>query len=305
MKAYYTDHFVLPLPPDHRFPMQKYARLREQILKTDLLEASCLQVPEAATDTQILRAHDRTYLEKVKHGTLSRKEIIRTGFPWSPEMVERSRRSSGATIAAVQSALLEGVAVNLAGGTHHAGRDHGEGYCIWNDSVIAAREHQASGAVKQVIVIDCDVHQGNGTAAITQHDPTIYSVSIHGEKNFPFRKVYGDLDIGLQENASDEDYLTMLEIALERALFAVHPDLAIYIAGADAHELDTLGKLNLSTAGMAARDRMVMEACFERRIPVAVTMGGGYAAEVDDIVAIHLQTVAIARDYWQKWRQLC
>lgn len=297
MKAYYNDIFVLPLPDGHRFPMRKYRLLRERLLEKGILPEHDFIIAEAATDKDILRCHTRDYLEKVKTGTLSRKEIVRIGFPWSPELVERSRRSSGATICATRTALDEGVAVNLAGGTHHAGRDFGAGYSVFCDSAIAARAMQAEGLVGKVAVIDCDVHQGNGTADTTRDDPTIYTFSIHGERNYPFRKIDSDLDIGLADDTGDEEYLETLEIAVERILYGFEPDLVIYQSGADPFIGDKLGKLALTKEGLARRDRLVLDMCRAEGLPVAVTMGGGYAENVDDIVDIHLQTVKIASEY--------
>lgn len=304
MKAYYADNFVLPLPPEHRFPMSKYTLLRQRILETGLLTAGQLFVPPAATDEEILRCHDVAYLEKVKTGTLTHREQVRIGFPWSLAMVERSRRSSGATIAAARTALIEGTSVNLAGGTHHAARDHGEGYCVFNDAAIAARTLQAAGLAQRVIIIDCDVHQGNGTAAICQGDPTIFTLSLHGERNYPFRKVAGDLDVGLPDDTGDDDYLETLQIALERSLFLALADFAIYISGADPYEHDRLGKLRLTKNGLAARDRLVLEMCQAHNLPVAVTMGGGYASDINDIVDIHHQTVATAAAFSERWQLL-
>lgn len=301
MIAYYCDHFVLPLPDGHRFPMSKYARLRQRVIETETLSTDCLHVPDGATDTDILRAHTPDYLDKVKNGTLTSKEIRRIGFSWSPELVERSRRSSGGTISACRTALSEGVSANLAGGTHHACDDHGEGYCVFNDSVIGARAIQAEGLAKKIVIIDCDVHQGNGTAQITHDDPSIYTFSIHGEKNFPFRKFPSDFDIGLADDTNDTDYLDTLEIAVERILYLQQPDLVIYQSGADPYVGDKLGKLSLTKAGLAQRDRMILGMCFAEKIPVAVTMGGGYAVQVDDIVDIHLQTAQIATEFQAKW----
>lgn len=297
MKAFYTDHFVLPLPPEHRFPMAKYARLRQQVAAECLAE---LCVPAAVTDTQILRCHDRDYLEKVKRGTLSAAEIRRIGFPWSPFMVERSRRSAGATVAACLAALEDGIAVNLAGGTHHACTDHGEGFCVWNDAAIAARDIQARGLAKRVLIVDCDVHQGNGTAQITADDSSIFTFSIHGEKNFPVRKFPGDLDLGLADNTGDTDYLNLVEQGVWRAIFLANADMAIYTSGADPYVGDRLGKLALTKNGLAARDRLVIGMLRDAGLPVAVTMGGGYANDVDDIVSIHLETVRIAREYCKR-----
>lgn len=291
MKAFYTDHFVLPLPTEHRFPMRKYALLREKVAATGIAE---LCVPDAATDEQILRCHTPDYLERVKTGRLSPQEIRRIGFPWSPQMVERSRRSSGATIAACRAAVRDGTAVNLAGGTHHACHDHGEGYCVFNDSAIAARALQAEGLAQRVLIIDCDVHQGNGTADILRGDPTVFTFSIHGESNFPFRKVPSDLDIGLNDNTGDAEYLDILETALERALFLANADFAIYLAGADPYHADRLGKLALTLEGLAQRDELVFTMCRAAGLPVAAAMAGGYAADVETIAAIHFQTVSTA-----------
>jgi acetoin utilization deacetylase AcuC-like enzyme len=276
--------------------MRKYSLLRERIVSEQIIAPEDLLVPEAATDEQILRAHDADYLARVVTGTLSRREILRIGFPWSPSGVERSRRASGGTIGACRAALTDGVAVNLAGGTHHAGRDHGEGYCIFNDSPIAARAMQAEGRARRVVVLDCDVHQGNGTAGILADDPTIFTFSIHGAKNFPFRKIKSDLDIELDDGVADEVYLEMLEVGVGRALALSHADLAIYLAGADPFIGDRLGRLGLSKAGLAQRDRLVLEMCRQHGLPVAITMAGGYARDVADIVDIHAQTVRIAAE---------
>ncbi|MCX7893584.1 MAG: histone deacetylase [Burkholderiales bacterium] len=292
MRIFYSDHFVLPLPPGHRFPMSKYARLRERVLAGPLA-AGC-SVPQAATDDEIALAHDRTYLGRVVAGTLSPGELRRIGFPWSPEMVERSRRSSGATIAAARAALADGVGVNLAGGTHHAFRDRGEGYCVFNDSAIAARVLQAEGRVRRVLVIDCDVHQGNGTASIFRDDPSVFTLSIHAANNFPFAKERSDLDVALPDGTGDRDYLEALERALADALARADAGLAFYLAGADPYRDDRLGRLALTKGGLAERDRLVLEACQRASLPVAVTMAGGYARDIEDTVDIHLATVMAA-----------
>lgn len=295
MKAFYTDHFVLPLPPEHRFPMAKYARLRQRVAESGIAQ---MRVPDAVSDEQILRCHDAEYLTKVKVGALSAAEQRRIGFPWSQEMVERSRRSAGATIAACFAALEDGISVNLAGGTHHASSHHGEGFCVFNDAAIAARDVQAHGRVRNIVVIDCDVHQGNGTAQITVDDATIFTFSIHGEKNFPHRKFPSDLDIGLTDGTGDADYLAMVEEGVRRALFTSGADMAIYQSGADPFIGDRLGKLNISKQGLAMRDRLVLDMLRTAGLPVAVTMGGGYAPNIDDIVDIHFETVCIAAGYY-------
>lgn len=291
IKAYSSDHFVLSLPVGHRFPMPKYALLRQRVEASGTAD---LHVPDLADDEQILRCHTADYLEKIVSGRLSHKEVLRIGFPWSPELIERSRRSAGATIAAAHTALSEGISVNLAGGTHHACSDHGEGYCVWNDAAIAARDVQANGLVKRVLIVDCDVHQGNGTAQITCNDPTIFTFSIHGEKNFPYRKFPSDLDIGLPNGLTDDPYLDLVEEGLRRAIFYANADLAIYIAGADPYERDRLGKLSISKMGLARRDRIVIDMLRNAGLPVAIAMGGGYALDVNDIVDIHFETIRIA-----------
>jgi acetoin utilization deacetylase AcuC-like enzyme len=296
LRIFYTDHYVLPLPPGHRFPMAKYGKLRERVLAEGLNGPDLLTVPHAATDEEILRAHDRDYLRRVQAGDLTAAEIRRIGFPWSPEMVERSRRSSGATIEACRAALERGVAVNLAGGTHHAFRDRGEGYCVFNDAAIAALAMQAEGRARRVIVVDCDVHQGNGTASIFAGDASVFTLSIHGARNFPFHKEASDLDVELPDGTGDAAYLAALEPALCRALSASQPDLAIYLSGADPHEGDRLGRLALTARGLESRDRMVFGLLRDAGVPVAVAMAGGYGHDIDVTVDIHLATVRAARD---------
>lgn len=296
MKAFYTDHFVLPLPPEHRFPMMKYALLRERVVAEEIIAPEDLCIPDAATDAEILRAHDADYLHRAQNGLLTAKEIRRIGFPWSPEMIERSRRSSGATIAACRVALAEGGSANLAGGTHHAFRDHGEGYCVFNDSAIAARAMQAEGLVRRVVILDCDVHQGNGTASILAGDRTVFTFSVHGAKNFPFHKEQSDLDLELPDGTTDADYLAMVEEGTRRAIALAGADLAIYLAGADPYHGDRLGRMAVSVEGLAERDRIVFGLCREAGLPVAVTMAGGYARDVPKIVDIHTQTIRLAAE---------
>lgn len=291
MKIFYHDTFVLPLPEKHRFPMSKYSLLRHRVVAERLVPPGDLRIAPPAGDDDLLRVHTADYLERVKQGTLTSQEVRRIGFPWSPQMVERSRRSVGSTIAACRFALLEGVAVNLAGGTHHAGPDWGQGFCVFNDAAVAARVMQAEGRVQRVVILDCDVHQGNGTAVIFQNDPSVYTFSIHGEKNFPFHKEQSDLDMALPDGTEDAAYLEALAAGLEQALTEAGADLAIYLAGADPHEGDTLGRLSLTKAGLAQRDRLVLDACRRWGVPVAVTMAGGYGRDVHDTVDIHLQTV--------------
>jgi acetoin utilization deacetylase AcuC-like enzyme len=297
VKAFYADHFVLPLPPGHRFPMEKYSLLRQAVIGQQDIS---LQEAPAATDTQLLLAHDPKYVSQVIRGQLNDQALREIGFPWSAHMVERSRRSVGATIAACQTAWQEGVAVNLAGGTHHAYRYKGSGYCVFNDAAIAARVMQQQHPNLQVAIIDLDVHQGNGTAQIFKHDPSVFTVSIHGEKNFPFRKEDSDLDIALPDGCTDHDYLAALDQTLAVLSDRFSPNLLIYLAGADPHEDDRLGRLKISTSGMAIRDQTVFNFAKDRNIPVAVAMAGGYGKLVQTTVSIHLQTVNAALSFHQQ-----
>ena len=291
MKAFYSDHFVLPLPTGHRFPMAKYKMLRDLVLGLPNIQ---LHEAPRASDTELLLAHDASYVQRVISGTLSEAEQKAIGFPWSEKMVERSRRSVGATIAACQSALKEGVAVNLAGGTHHAYRNKGSGFCVFNDAAIAARVLLKSSTGSQKIgILDLDVHQGDGTAAILQNDAAICTVSIHGEKNYPFAKASSDLDIALADGSSDTIYLEALEEAL-RFLSKQGIQFLIYLAGADPFEGDRLGRLTLTSEGLALRDQRVMAFVKDKGIPIAIAMAGGYANPIEDTVRIHYQTIQIA-----------
>lgn len=294
MKIYHYDHFTFPLPTDHRFPVAKYALLQEAVAADSREMGAELIVPEPAAKKQLLLAHTEDYVDRVLHGRLSPTEIRRIGLPWSPELALRVRYSVGATIAACRTAVTDGVGASLGGGTHHACRDEGQGFCLFNDVAVAARVMQAEGLARRVLVVDCDVHQGNGTAEITNGDDTIFTFSIHGQKNFPFRKIPGDLDIGLPDGTEDEGYLTALEAGLRSALAQADADLAIFLAGADVHERDRLGRLALTTAGVAARDRLVFELCAAEGLPVVVTMAGGYGRDIQETVAIQLQTIQIA-----------
>jgi acetoin utilization deacetylase AcuC-like enzyme len=294
MKLYYSDHFVLPLPEGHRFPMSKYALLRQRIAAEGLVPPGILLVPELASVEQLCLAHETQYIRRVTSGDLSEKEIRRIGFPWSEGLVKRSRSSVGATIAACRAALEDGLAANLAGGTHHAYAGHGEGYCVYNDVAVAARVIQAEGRVKRVVILDCDVHQGNGTASIFEHDSSVFTFSIHGEKNFPFHKEKSRLDVALTDGSGDKAYLEALEEGLAYSLLHARAELAIYLAGADPYHGDTLGRLGLTKEGLEERDRMVLEACKNAGIPAAITMSGGYAKFIEDTVDIHFQTIRLA-----------
>jgi acetoin utilization deacetylase AcuC-like enzyme len=294
VKLFYADHFVLPLPPGHRFPMEKYSRLRARLAASGHFGESDFIVPTAASDTEILRAHDAGYLSRATSGRLEAAEQRRIGFPWTPQMIERSRRSAGATLAACRRALAEGCSANLAGGTHHAHRDFGSGFCVFNDAAIAALAMQAEGLARKVAVVDCDVHQGDGTATILADRADLFTLSLHGAKNFPFRKAVSNLDVELPDGTGDSAYLAALDDALSQLFSGFEPDLVIYLAGADPFEGDRLGRLALTFDGLAARDELVLTQCFGRGIPVAVAMAGGYAADIDDTVSVHYTTVVTA-----------
>jgi acetoin utilization deacetylase AcuC-like enzyme len=293
MKIYSTDQYVLPLPPGHTFPMAKYRLLRQRIEASGWPGVQWCE-PHAASDAELARAHDLDYIRAASAGQLGDAAMRRIGFPWSEQLIERSRRSSGATLEAAFAALDDGYAVNLAGGTHHAFADHGEGYCLFNDAVVAARAVQSAGRVRRVVVLDCDVHQGNGTAAICRLDPSIYTFSIHGARNYPLRKERSDLDIELADGTGDLGYLDALERGLTRALDESRADLAIYLAGADPFAGDRLGRLALTKPGLAERDRVVLEACCAHGAAGSHRHGRWLCqGQVGDTVDIHYQTVAL------------
>jgi len=294
LKIYYTDTFTIPLPEKHSFPKDKYYLLRKRIEEAKIVPTQNLIIPEPASEADILRVHDPTYWYRLKNGEMTAKEIRRVGLPWSPEIVRRTRYSAGATIAACRTALKEQIAVNLGGGTHHAFSDYGQGYCWINDSVIASRSLQVEGVIQKILIVDCDVHQGNGTAALVRNDPTIFTFSIHGRNNFPLHKEASDLDIALDDGTGDEGYLEAVANGLKTSLQNFRADLAIYLAGADPYEADRFGRLALSKTGLARRDHLVLNYLQLAGLPVAITMAGGYARRVADTVDIHYQTVLLA-----------
>ena len=319
MLAFYADHYVLPLPEGHRFPMAKYRLLRERVA-AELPEVSMRQAPPA-TDGELAMAHTPAYIDAVAQGRLSAQAMREIGFPWSEAMVARSRRSSGATVAAAKAALglatsvggptRQGMAANMAGGTHHAYADKGSGFCVFNDAAVAARMAQAEwGRVHgrarplRVAIVDLDVHQGNGTASIFRSDASVFTLSLHGAKNFPFRKEAGDLDVELPDGCGDEEYLQALELALGELERRFEPGLVIYLAGADPFEGDRLGRLKLSFDGLEARDRRVFDWAWQRRIPLVFTMAGGYGIRIEDTVQVQFNTWRVAVEYWRRWQNL-
>jgi len=304
MRAFYSGQFVLPLPEGHRFPMSRYAMLRDRLLEQ--LPAVVMDVAPRAGDEELALAHTAGWISAVSDGSVSPQAMREIGFPWSEAMVERSRRSAGATIAACRAAFSEGVSANMAGGTHHAYADKGSGFCVFNDAAVAARlmqaEHARAGQLLRVAVIDLDVHQGNGTARIFQGDPSVFTLSLHGQKNFPFRKETSDLDVELPDGCGDAEYLAALEQALDELDRRFAPGLVIYLAGADPFERDRLGRLKLSFDGLEARDRRVFDWAWQRRLPMAFAMAGGYASDIAETVQVQVGTFRVALEYWRRWQ---
>ena len=293
MKAFYCDRFVLPIPPRNRFPIEKYSRLREKLSDSDEFKLEFLEAP-AVSRSDVELAHDSAYIDRVLYGEMTAQEQRLLGFPWSTQLVERATRSAGGTLAACRAALGEGVAVNLAGGTHHAKIDSAAGYCVFNDAAIAARVMSEKHAIDRVLIVDAGVHQGDGTAQILGPFSNLYTYSIHAVGNYPRHKATSDLDISIADGTSDDGYLRSFRDGLERAFIAARPQLVIYLAGADPYMGDRLGRLNLSKDGLQRRDQLVNNQCRLSHVPLAIAMAGGYAPNIEDIVDIHYQTVALA-----------
>jgi acetoin utilization deacetylase AcuC-like enzyme len=294
MPLYYSDLVTVPVPRWHPFPAGKSRLLRERLAGCGRFASHDFVSAESPTEDEIARVHDGDYLWRLARGELHRAERKALGLPWSREAVERSRRSAGATLAAARTALRDGWAANLGGGSHHAFADRAEGFCFLNDVAIAAQALLAEGRIARIVVVDCDVHQGNGTAAIFAADDRVFTFSIHARDNFPFPKERSDLDIELPDGTCDDEYLWHLERGLDEALERSQPQLAFYVSGADPYEDDRLGRLALTKRGLARRDAHVLGVLRARGIPVALTMAGGYARDIEDSVAIHANTVLTA-----------
>ncbi|HEV8236701.1 MAG TPA: histone deacetylase [Gemmatimonadaceae bacterium] len=293
-RVWTSARYTFPLPPGHRFPIAKYELLREQVLTSGIVAPEALREPARATRAALLLVHTAGYVDRFLDGSLTAVELRRLGFPWSTALVERSLRAVGGTCEAASAALDDGIAMNLAGGTHHAFADHGEGFCVFNDVAVAVRTLQRAGRVRRAAIIDLDVHQGNGTNAIFAGDDSVFTFSMHGGRNYPFHKVPGSLDVELADGTGDDEYLARLTTHLPDVLARSQADLVLYLAGADPHADDSLGRLGLSCDGLARRDAFVIDLCREVGLPVAITIAGGYGRNIAETVRIHLETARIA-----------
>jgi acetoin utilization deacetylase AcuC-like enzyme len=292
LKIYYCDHHEIPLPPGHKFPIRKYRMLRETLAAEPGFSLETAPLADVET---ICLAHDRDYVENFVLGKIDPKAMRRIGFPWSEGLVQRTLASAGSTLASTHDALETGVGATLAGGTHHAFRSEGSGFCVFNDVAIAIHWLRSAGDNPRVAVVDLDVHQGDGTAHFFEHDPRVFTLSLHGAHNFPFRKQRSTLDVELPDKTGDEEYLRALEPALDR-VWDFAPEIVFYLSGVDALFSDVLGRLSLTYAGLAARDALVIGAAYRQRLPLVITLGGGYSNPIENTVQAHASTFRTARD---------
>ncbi len=301
LRVWYSEDFTLQLPEGHRFPMRKYRDLREALVNACIVnETELFESPEATRD-ELLLAHDAAYVDGILSGSLPERELKPIGFPWSPGLVRRSRRTVGGALAASRWALEHGIAGQLAGGTHHAHRNRGGGYCVFNDQACAALHllRECADKVRRVLIVDLDVHQGDGTSSILRGHEQVYILSLHGERNYPFRKVASTVDRGLPDGLTDIDYMKVLDEELDRAL-GFRPDLILYQAGVDPLASDRLGKLSLTHEGLKQRDRRVIGFAHQLNIPISLAMGGGYAEPISDTVRAHVGTYEVVREFWPR-----
>ncbi len=295
MLVFYTPRYYADIGEGHVFPIRKFELVRDRLLHEGTLRATDLREPQPAPLADVLLVHTEDYVTRLRAGALTPRELRRLGLPWSKALVRRSFLAAGGTTEAARWALSgAGVGSNLAGGTHHAYADHGEGFCVLNDVAIAIRALKRDGLITRAAVVDCDVHQGNGTATIFADDATVFTFSMHGAKNYPLFKAASTLDIELADNMGDDEYLAILQANLPR-VFAHRPDLVFYLGGADPYVNDKLGRLALTFAGLRARDELVLSACRAHGVPVATVMSGGYAADINDTVEIHCNTIRAVR----------
>ena len=300
--AYHPDYFV-PLPASHPFPMAKYPLLAERLLRGGILRREDLFEPEEATLADLGLVHTGVYLERLAGGTLDPADVRRIGVPWSAALWRRSRLAASGTLEAARIALEDGLAGNLAGGTHHAFPGHGEGFCVLNDVAVAIRVLQRDGRLRRALVVDLDVHQGNGTAAVFEDDPAVFTFSMHGERNYPTRKMRSTLDVGLPDGLEDDGYLALLEQHLDGILSRFAPDLVFYLAGVDPVRGDRYGRLALTDEGLRRRERRVLSTCRERRLPVVVTLAGGYAPTPERTAELHALVFEEAVTLTGRWRR--
>ena len=292
MRAWSSARFTIDLPDGHRFPIAKYARIRDAVVDRGILPASAIEEPDRIERWALELVHLPAYVDAVFDGSLTAAETRRLGFPWSAQLRERSLRTVQGTVEAAHDALECGIGINLAGGTHHAFADHGEGFCVFNDVAVAIRTLQRAGRITRAAVIDLDVHQGNGTARIFGDDPDVFTLSLHGARNFPFRKERSGLDVELEDGCGDAAYLALLDEHLEPVLDAARPELVFYLAGADPFVHDRFGRLGMTIAGLGERDRRAFAAFRRRGLPVVVTLAGGYARDLADVVTIQTNSIA-------------
>jgi acetoin utilization deacetylase AcuC-like enzyme len=296
MKVIYSDQYDLHLG-DHVFPSIKYRLIKEKLLRDRVVQPEDIVTPQPASDDDVALVHDRDYIRKLQAGKLSYLEILRLEIPYSPELVRAVWLSAGGSILAGRLALEDGAAVNIGGGFHHAYPDHGEGFCVLNDIAIAIRRLQKDRVIERAATVDVDVHQGNGTASIFAGDPSVFTLSVHQANNYPHPKPASSLDINLLDGMNDAEYLAAFGEGLDKALAESSPELIVYVAGADPYREDQLGGLKLTLEGLEKRDRLVFEKAHAKKIPVAVTLAGGYARHVEDTVTIHCNTVRVAQEF--------
>jgi acetoin utilization deacetylase AcuC-like enzyme len=298
LKIAYHPAYILPVPPNHRFPMSKYELIPGQLLHEGLITDENFFAPGIVSESVILKTHEQNYWHQLRDLTLSPKEQRRIGFEFSPSLIERERLIAQGTIDGCKHAFDFGIAFNVAGGTHHAGTNWGEGFCMLNDQSIASNYLLYNNLASSILIIDLDVHQGNGTAQIFENEPRVFTFSMHGANNFPYRKEKSDLDIPLADGTADDEYLAILKDALPQLIAQQKPEFIFYLSGVDVLETDNLGKLSLSKQGCKERDRFVFEQCIANKIPVQVSMGGGYSPNIRDIIDAHCNTYRLAAELY-------
>ncbi len=298
LKVAYSPIYKYELPAGHRFPMIKYELLPEQLIREGTIAESQFFKPTFLNDAALLLTHTPEYIRKLSFLPLSAKEERAIGFPVRQDLIQRGRYIAGGTFECAKYALSHGIAMNIAGGTHHAFATHGEGFCILNDIAISANLLLDEGLVKKILIIDLDVHQGNGTAHIFRNNYQVYTISVHGERNYPLRKQASDLDIGLPDGIEDKYYLEKLKKTIPTKICEFEPDLIFYLAGVDILDVDKLGRLSISKKGCRQRDHYILNLCKQNNVPVAVSMGGGYAHRLSDILEAHANTFRVAQEMY-------